>query len=406
MATRGAPALRAELSTALQCRGSLSADVDDVADRALAEIAPELDPKGADAVFLRRAILRGFATFLDERMAIERGDLTPVPSAAAISPAVEPRRVQRMPFLAKWKVFEDAKLAEKAWDPSTAANSRGTQRLFAGFYGDKSVAEIDRKLAADLRARLFRMPKFYDKSFGGRAPDAAIAEADRRDATRAAGEPAIPRLQLATVDKHYSNLIEYWRWLAKTGLIPHTLECPFSGFIQAKAQGRAARDKRLQWPLPMQATLFSSPVWTGCKSLHRRGTPGPEIHRDALFWLPILGRVLGAREDEICGRLVGDIRLESDIEYPPGETGRDAIWYLHIDDSKTAGSTRDLPLPDLILSLGFLEYRYFGRDPGAALFPELIPQGPASSRAAAFTGRFTEYRRKVGVPTESRFPFA
>lgn len=318
-----------------------SPDIEAVAATAFAEIAPDMDPAGADGLFLRRSILRGFATYLDERTAVARGDLTPVASVAS-APATTIPRAPGFPFLAKWQEFSASKVAESAWDASTDSNSRSSRNLFEGFYGDMPISAIDRKAAAEFRKKLFRLPKFYDKSFKEMTLEAATAEADRRDTeAKKDGKPCVPRLQLATVDKHFSNLIEYWRWLAKTGVIPLALDCPFSGFIQPKAQGRAARDKRDQWPLEMQKTLFSSPVWTGCQSIHRRKRAGTEIHRDALFWVPILGRLWGAREDEICSSLVGDIRLESDIQYPEGETGREAIWYLHVDDSKTAGSTRD-----------------------------------------------------------------
>jgi hypothetical protein len=62
---------------------------------------------------------------------------------------------------------------------------------------------------------------------------------------------------------------------------------------------------------------------------------------------------MGVREDEICGRLVGDIEW-IDTEIGP-------VAYLKIRDSKTASSSRDVPIHKLILELGFLEYRYYGR---------------------------------------------
>jgi hypothetical protein len=50
--------------------------------------------------------------------------------------------------------------------------------------------------------------------------------------------------------------------------------------------------------------------------------------------------------------------------------------------------------------MGFLEQRVLGRDPDAPLFPELIPQGPGLRRSAAFTDRFSYYRRSVKVYQE------
>ena len=301
------------------------------------------------------------------------------------------------PFSSTGSYFATSKVAESAWDKATKSNARATPKLFEGLSGEMPLSAVNRAIVADFRSALFRLPRYYDKSFQAFTLKDAIVEADKLDKQRPDGKEPVARLKLPTVDKHFGNLIEYWRWMGKTGKIPTPLECPFTGYIQPKEQGRAARDLRDQWPLDMQTVLFTSPVWTGCKSIHRRGQAGEEIHRDALFWAPILGRLWGAREDEICGALVEDIRCESGIEYPPGETGRDLIRYLRIIDSKTAGSTRNLPLPDSVLMLGFLEHRIYGRDPKEPLFPELIPQGPANARSAAFTGRFTEYRRKVGA---------
>jgi hypothetical protein len=56
------------------------------------------------------------------------------------------------------------------------------------------------------------------------------------------------------------------------------------------------------WPTDLDMALFTSPVCSGFKSIFRRGMPGDEIHRDALFWIPLFGRTMGVREDEICGK--------------------------------------------------------------------------------------------------------
>lgn len=48
---------------------------------------------------------------------------------------------------------------------------------------------------------------------------------------------------------------------------------------------------------------------------------------------------MGVREDEICGRMVGD------IDWVDTENGR--VAYLKIPNSKTQSSSRDVPFPDL-----------------------------------------------------------
>lgn len=124
-------------------------------------------------------------------------------------------------------------------------------------------------------------------------------------------------------------------------------------------------------------------VWTGCSSMARRSKPGTNIYRDARFWVPLIGRSIGGREDEICSLDVGDIRFE------------EGIPVFHISDSKTEGSERDIPIPEWLLIMGFLEHRFYGRDKTEPLFPELLPQGVEGRRSSSFSSWFTEYRRAV-----------
>jgi hypothetical protein len=108
--------------------------------------------------------------------------------------------------------------------------------------------------------------------------------------------------------------------------------------------------------------------------------------------MPLLGRTMGTREYEICDALVGSVKT---IETNEGE-----IVYLEIVEGKDSGSGRDVPFADLTLDMGFLEHRVVGRRPDEPLFPELIPQGAEGRRSAAFTGKFTYYRREVGCYRE------
>jgi hypothetical protein len=95
------------------------------------------------------------------------------------------------------------------------------------------------------------------------------------------------------------------------------------------------------------------------------------------------------REDEICGRLVGY------IEVIDTQIGR--VAYLKIRNSKTASSSRDVPFPEMILQMGFLKYRYYGRAVDEPLFPEMIPQGVEPRRSNSFSGRIAEHRKKIKI---------
>lgn len=122
-------------------------------------------------------------------------------------------------------------------------------------------------------------------------------------------------LTATTANKHLTNLSTYWNWLEQHGRLPEGLKNPFPGLKSKRSRGRAARDERMMWPERLERKLYESPVWTGCHSIHRRSKPGPNIYRDALFWIPLLGRLLGAREDELCCRKVGDIKFLEGVAY-------------------------------------------------------------------------------------------
>jgi hypothetical protein len=99
----------------------------------------------------------------------------------------------------------------------------------------------------------------------------------------------LPRVSPVTANKHIGNLMEYFEYLRKTKKVDREVVNPFKGLITPRKKGRAARHERKAWPLPLARKLFSSPLYSGCQSIHRRARPGGEIHRDALFWVPILG---------------------------------------------------------------------------------------------------------------------
>jgi integrase len=377
-------------------------------DKAMSDIAPDLDKASLDGRFFARTLLRGFATLIDEKVAIIRGDLAAIPQAAHL-PAPEPLNpAPEQPFLKGWEEFSAFKQARNDWRAETARNAASSRLLFAGLVpGGASLpsSKVDGAIAQKLFLAARQLPALYDKqkSYKGLTLTQCIEKADALEAAgNAAGAKSAPirRLSAKTVAKHFSNLGELFFWHQQAGSIPESVKCPFDGYLPKKRSKAKARLDRLAWPLDLQEKLFTSPVWSGCQSICRRGKSGSEIHRDALFWAPLIARTLGVRENEICSATVGNVVLETNVQYPPGQSGPDSIWYLQIRNSKSDGSDRDLPVPQLILDMGFLEHRVFGRNAAEPLFPELIEQGAGNSRGAALSGRFTDYRRKIKVYRE------
>jgi hypothetical protein len=345
------------------------------AGRALDVPVDHATPEGR---LFARTILRGYATLLDEL----RETVAAIPKQIAPAEKSAPK-LASFRFTEFWDEFEARKLADREWKSDTAANARGSLSVFDRIFPGITISEIVAKpIAADFKSTLLQLPRHY-----ARGERASLSIND----LIAAGNnlQVADRVQNGTVNKHSGNLSEYWSYLVTQKKLATDLQNPFAGQHITRKKGKAARAERNNWTPSLEQEFFRSPLYTGCASIHRRAKPGECIHRDALFWMPLLARTMGTRENETCDALVGAVRIEDTTEGP--------VPYLQIIGGKDSGSERDVPFPDLVLDMGFMEQRVIGRDPAQPLFPELIPQGPGLRRSAAFSDRFGYYRRAIGV---------
>jgi hypothetical protein len=274
-------------------------------------------------------------------------------------------------------------LNNREWKADTSSNAEGTKNIFDKLFPAITVAQfVSTPIASDFKSKLLLLPRHY-------------ARGDRKKMSAekliALGRtlPTPDQMQAATANKHFTNLSEYWSYLVIQRKIAADVQNPFLGLHIPLKKGRKARKERNNWTPTLEKALFESPLYKGCASIHRRALPGSEIHRDGLFWMPLLARTMGVRESEACDALVGAVKLE--------ETNDGPIWYLEIIAGKDSGSERNVPFADLVLGMGLLEQRVIGRSASEPLFPELIPQGPGKRRSAAITDRFAYYRKAATV---------
>lgn len=260
--------------------------VEDVARR----LGMSADPATVAGRLIERTILRGFVTLCDEL----RETVVPIPSTPAPPPEKDTADEANFAFTTFWDEFGKYKLAVRAWKPDTAANARGSVHLFDKINPGATVARLtDEPVATNFKATMLQLPGDYARG------DYASMTIDQLIAVGAALPPA-DRMQTATVNKHLANLKEYWDYLVSQKKAAADLQNPFTGLHIPKAKGKRARDERHNWPPSLERELFESPLYKGCASIHRRTRRGKEIHRDALFWMPLLARTMGVRENEIC----------------------------------------------------------------------------------------------------------
>ena len=129
------------------------------------------------------------------------------------------------------------------------------------------------------------------------------------------------------------------------------------------------------------------------------GSPAPSF-----IWTPnsgaVFGRTLSVRENEICSAAVGNVIPRSTSSIRQGRADRN---FILVSANPKRQVRRVRPRPSIAPTHprhGIPGYRAFGRDAVEPLFPEHIEQGAGKSRGAALSGRFTDYRRKIGVYQE------
>jgi hypothetical protein len=373
---------RAKVARALGASGPGLEAYAGIIDAAGRDIGVPIDRATTDGRLLARTVLRGYSTLLQE-LTEAVADIPRQAQAAVAKPALP-----TFLFFAHWDEFTATKISNKAWKKDTADNAQATPKLFQDLIDKLPFNKIDGDVVGQFRRKFLELPCNYHtkKDWKDLRPSKVLDAIKKLDE---AAQKQIRRTTNTTANKHVMALVEYWEHLAKTEKIPADLKNPCRGHLTTRPRGRAAREEHPMWPANEERRLFTSPMIMGCKSIYRRAMPGEEIHRDATFWVTFMGRTMGLREDEACDRSVGDIQSI--------ETENGPLPYLKVRDSKTPSSSRDVPIPAQLLDMGFLEYRYYGRQPDEPLFPELIPQGAESRRSPAYGGRFVYYRQKIHV---------
>lgn len=118
------------------------------------------------------------------------------------------------------------------------------------------------------------------------------------------------------------------------------------------------------------------------------------VLRDALYWVPLSMITLGVRPEEILQLKVKNVRR------------RDGIICIFFGDDlddaiKTEQSRRILPVPELLLRLGFKEWIVAKRQQGEVwAFPDIQPDASHDRRSQIFGGRMRTLLEKLELRCE------
>jgi integrase len=251
--------------------------------------------------------------------------------------------------------------------------------MFVQMHGDLPLLDIKRSHVLRFREALQLVPTMQHRK--GTLRTASLAELS--DYGRQ--HPSIPKVSAGTVNKQLGAVQAIAGWGYRNGLVPDDAQWPdpFKDVrLEEEQSTRAPFDRQdLQ-------TIFNDSLFTKHELPEGAG-------EEAGVWLPLLALFAGARQAEVAGLRVSDIRTDAETSAP----------LIHIVADRKAGrrlktkpSERVVPVHPQLLKLGFLDYVAQRHSDGerAWLFPAVAPDQRGALRAwSKWWGRYL--RVHVGI---------
>lgn len=306
-----------------------------------------------------------------------------------------PERKSLLPPMTLTQAIEKA--SEEA-TPDVETKIRSVGMLAVSFFGDRPVSMLSYDQCVDFLEFVWNMPKNWGQlhgknrfeSIGNECDPRQIKEdADRSDkaivaAVLADSSLSVPEKRLRLVQKLRARLTDGYLFVqrdmfnrivraalggAATGrdvddedrVVPShkQLRLKLNKWHKAAKTDcglptRISRPKRRRsWWLEHLVKLFLSPIYTGTSAPKQRwrkpASRKRQVIRDGLYWVPLFMVCLGVRPEEILQLKLKNVRF------------REKALCLFLGDDlderlKGKQSRRVLPIPQLILDLGFREW--------------------------------------------------
>jgi integrase len=378
----GAEQLASNFSKALKHQ-EFSASVRADALALLCSINPNAVTKSADALqYACTAILRAkieSTRILAAQLAGKYDETAPkdpwFAGIAAIDlppiPGDEPKVSPSGPTFQKIaKQYYDFK-SKNDWVPKTAADQQRVITLATELIGtEKAIALVDIEDVKLVRNALASLPPNYVKLVANKGLSAKQAMA-----SNVSGKS----LAVKTQDKYFTMFKQLFIWACNEEYIG---KVPGPNVKVAGVKKIASGENRHPYSPEQLQLIFQSPVFTGHKSERVRHKSGEFQVRDGYFWVPLIALYAGMRSGEILQLLKADVKLQNGIYYFDISKGDEKSL-------KTASSKRKVPVHQMLIELGFLDY--VASCPGGRIFPEIKKgkDGYASHNFSKWWGRYS-----------------
>lgn len=271
--------------------------------------------------------------------------------------------------------------ANGGWTPATAKANKLWAERFIEMVGDSPMDRYGKAEAREFKTALLSLPPNWTKVKG-------LEKLAMKDAARRAAELNLEPMAGKNVNKVLGFLRAFWNWAeANYDDVPGN---PFDG-LNVKISSKA-RDERHPFTLAELATIFRSPIYTGCQSVRYHNTSGDLIPSDhGIYWVPLVGLFTGCRSGEIIQLRTEDLKVASGIAYiEVTDEGEDLSL-------KNSGSRRRIPVHARLKELGFLRFVERQRKQGhKRLFPDL-PKAADGTYSTAYATKFGNTLKALGV---------
>ena len=248
------------------------------------------------------------------------------------------------------------------------------KKLVAVVLADQSLTQPDRrqKLVAGLTPRLTESYTIVLRDMFRRIIVAALGN-------QRVGRDIDEDDRIIPSHRQLKGLMAKWKRMART-------ECGLPTRISKPKVRRS-------WSLERIARLLTSPIYQGStgRQRSRRATSDKGVLiRDALYWVPLMMLHMGAGPEEILQLALSNVIL------------RNRVFCIVIEGNlKNEQSQRILPIPQILLDLGFIEWVRQRRRAGQVwLFPEIPEDKMHGKKSQIFGDRLRTVLKTLDIASE------
>lgn len=296
--------------------------------------------------------------------------------------------------------------AGKRWLSNSGSKANFCEKFWVEFVGDVPFEQVVKDDIRDALDILPELPRLHSKGadkFTAKNGFAALvenlnAEEERaeKEALKALGngphvtesdkekarlDAQIPRIRAETRAKHRGYMKSVGKMLEDLQLIdknPFEI-CGVTNKQKAEWKANGEQRKRVCWDDRIY-TLLESPAFLGPFD-----DPG-----EPFYWVPLLARLMGMREEEICQLGPDDFGTDRGIAYLD-------VKVRNANNVKTSESQRRLPVHPTLIELGLLQLVSLRSRQGKhRLFPNLTRGKTKGTFSENFTKNWGYYRKKHG----------